>query len=254
MISRPHVVRVRHELKRRRLEVSRVENLPANMKRVVLTGEDLAGFTSLAFDDHVKLFFPTEEPAAMAARDFTPRRHDAAARELWIDFFLHDAGPAAAWAAQAAVGQALEVGGPKGSAIVALESIEPHVFIGDETALPAIQRRLEELPPGVRALVVVEMEAESSRPVLESPASVEAAWVARDARSAAPAEALIETLRRQAFPSEGCFVWVALESHAARAVRAYLRAERHIDKAWIKAAAYWKRGAVGVHERIEDES
>lgn len=121
----PHVQRVRHELKRRRLSVRRVERLAASMLRVVFSGDDLAGFTSLGFDDHVKLFFPNggnEE----ARRDFTPRRFDPDARELWIDFFLHEAGPAAAWAAGATVGQLLEVGGPRGSAIIDPTNIGTH--------------------------------------------------------------------------------------------------------------------------------
>ena len=53
--------RVRHEPRRRELEVKSVQQVSAHMVRVTLGG-DLAGFTSLGFDDHVKLFFP-EGPA-----------------------------------------------------------------------------------------------------------------------------------------------------------------------------------------------
>jgi NADPH-dependent ferric siderophore reductase len=42
--------------------------------------------------------------------------------------------------------------------------------------------------------------------------------------------------------------WTALESQSARAVRRYLVEERHFDKHWVKAAGYWRRDAVGVHE------
>lgn len=35
-------------------------------------------------------------------RDYTPRRFDAAARELTIEFVLHGDGPASGWAARAA--------------------------------------------------------------------------------------------------------------------------------------------------------
>src|SRR5450631_2784349 len=91
----PRLERVRHELKRRRLTVSRVERVAPTMVRVVLSGDELQGFTSLGFDDHVKLFFPSSmEGAEPAKRDFTPRRFDPLTGELWIDFFLHAAGPA----------------------------------------------------------------------------------------------------------------------------------------------------------------
>jgi NADPH-dependent ferric siderophore reductase len=110
MNAAPQVTRVRHDLRRRKLVVSRVETLAPGMRRVVLRGAELAGFTSLGFDDHVKLFFFTGG-SEKEMRDFTPRRFDAAAGELWIDFFLHQAGPAAAWAARAVAGQSLEGAG-----------------------------------------------------------------------------------------------------------------------------------------------
>src|SRR5690242_12996354 len=74
MSAAPQVTRVVHELKRRRLTVARVEKLAPGMRRVVLRGKELAGFTSLGFDDHVKLFFFNAGVTEM--RDFTPRRFD----------------------------------------------------------------------------------------------------------------------------------------------------------------------------------
>ena len=46
------------ELKRRKLEVLRSERISPSMVRLVLGGDDLAGFVSLGFDDHVKIFIP----------------------------------------------------------------------------------------------------------------------------------------------------------------------------------------------------
>lgn len=50
--------RVNHEVKRRRLEVLRVQDLTPRMRRITVGGPELAGFVSLGTDDHVKLFFP----------------------------------------------------------------------------------------------------------------------------------------------------------------------------------------------------
>jgi NADPH-dependent ferric siderophore reductase len=252
MSDLPHVTRVRHDTKRRRLTVARVDRLAPKMVRVVLRGEDLPGFTSLGFDDHVKLFFSSgpggPEPAM---RDFTPRRYDAGAGELWIDFYLHEAGPATSWASQVAVGQELAVGGPRGSSVISLEGINVHVLVGDETALPAIGRRLEELPPQVRALVVLDIEEEAHGYPLASAAQLEVVMV-HPGDPASRADRLIEVLRNH-YPAGACFTWVAAESHVARAIRRYLMSERGIDKRWIKAAGYWRRGAVGMHETITDE-
>ena len=134
--------RVRHQPRRRELDVLRVEKIAAHMIRVTLGG-DLDGFTSLGFDDHVKLFFPELDapPGAdgerpMASRDYTPRRYDPVANSLEIEFVLHDAGPATRWAEQAAPGQTLRIGGPRSSFIIPTE-FDWHLLMGDETALPA---------------------------------------------------------------------------------------------------------------------
>jgi NADPH-dependent ferric siderophore reductase len=246
----PRIERVRHELKRRKLSVRRIEHLPAGMARVVLGGEDLAGFISLGFDDHVKLFFPGG-PQGEARRDFTPRRFDSEKGELWVDFFLHNHGPAAEWVAHAAVGQVLEVGGPKGSAVIDPANINMHLLIGDETALPAIGRRLEELPAGAQAIVVAETEARVDRPVFRSEAAVQTVWVTHD-QGADPAAAVINGLSGVKFAAPQCFAWIAHESQVARAVRSYLITERNVDKRWIKAAGYWRRGASGTHDTIAD--
>src|SRR5579872_7402886 len=95
--------RVRHEVKRRLLQVREVRALTPKMVRIVLGGDELAGFISAAHDDHVKLFFPApgEDKPAMptpvpngpvyaegvtppVARDYTPRRYDAAANTLTV--------------------------------------------------------------------------------------------------------------------------------------------------------------------------
>jgi len=254
MSDLPHVTRVRHDTKRRRLTVARIDRLAPKMVRVVLRGEDLPGFTSLGFDDHVKLFFSSGPDGRLlepAMRDFTPRRYDADAGELWIDFYLHEAGPAAGWASQVAVGQELAVGGPRGSSMISLEGIDVHVLVGDETALPAIGRRLEELPPQVRALVVLDTEEEAHGYPLASPAQLEVVMVP-PGDPASRADRIIEVLRNHHLAGS-CFTWVAAESHVARAIRRYLMNERGIDKRWIKAAGYWRRGAVGTHETITDE-
>ena len=144
-----------------RLTVRQVETIAAHMVRVTLSG-DLEGFTSLGFDDHVKLFFPdgtknAEGAPNMLGRDFTPRRYDPAKDTLEIDFAIHDAGPATRWAAQAKPGDTLALGGPRGSFIIPT-TYDWHLLIGDETALPAISRRLAELPARTRTVVVVEVD------------------------------------------------------------------------------------------------
>ena len=117
--------RVRHQPRRRELDVLRVEKIAAHMIRVTLGG-DLEGFTSLGFDDHVKLFFPTGTIGAdgepeLESRDYTPRRYDPKAKTLDVEFVIHDAGPATRWAEQAKAGQTLRIGGPRGSFVIPID-------------------------------------------------------------------------------------------------------------------------------------
>ena len=71
-MNRHEFQRVMHELRRRTLNVTQVQAMSPHMTRVEFASEDLKGFVSPAFDDHIKLFFGD------AMRDFTPRRFDAA--------------------------------------------------------------------------------------------------------------------------------------------------------------------------------
>jgi NADPH-dependent ferric siderophore reductase len=236
------VQRVRHELKRRELQVLRVDAVSPGFKRVVFGGESLADFVSASFDDHVKLMLDTGG-AEPVRRDYTPRAFDTAARELTIEFALHGDGPAARWAAQAAPGQRIGVAGPRGSFIVPLD-FDWHLLAGDDTALPAIARRLEELPSGARAIVVVQVADVADRRALRSDAAVDLQWVANDAE-------LLAAVRALRLPPGDGYAWCAGEAAAMAALRRVLVDEKGHDRQAIRAAAYWKRGAVAHHENLD---
>ncbi|MFV0929649.1 siderophore-interacting protein [Pseudomonas jessenii] len=246
--------RVMHEIKRRRLEVLRVVDLTPRMRRITLGGPELAGFVSLGTDDHVKLLFPqnAEQAAALETlvlgagkdngplpemRDYTPRRYDLDALELDIDFVLHGDGPASTWAAQAQPGQFLHIGGPRGSMIVP-DIFDSYLLIGDETALPAIARRLEGLAANRRALVIVEVENGKEQQVLESAAEVNVIWVLREGGK----DHLLSTVRQIQVPAGSLYAWVATESKVSRQIRRVLLDEHGLDEQFVKAVGYWKLG------------
>lgn len=261
--------RVRHELKMRLLEVRDVGRVTPKMVRVTLGGDDLAGFVSASYDDHVKLFFPqhgldkpvlpTQGPNGPIfpdgvpkpiARDYTPRRYDAAANTLAIDFALHGHGPATRWAAQARPGQFLGIGGPRGSFIVP-DDFDWYLLVGDEAALPAIGRRLEELPPTAQAIVVAEVEDAREEQHFASRAAVKTIWVHRDGAAPGSAPPLERAIADLILPPGDGYAWVAAEAETAKALRRHLVEERGLRKDWIKAAAYWRHGSVAVHETYD---
>src|SRR4051812_38976623 len=119
-MARHEITRIRRETRRRTLTVASIETLAPKMLRLSFTSPDLADFASASFDDHIKLFFPAAkkpEDENPPARDFTPRKFDVPNGTFVIDSALHDAGPATSWAAAAKVGDTLEIGGPRGSAV-----------------------------------------------------------------------------------------------------------------------------------------
>ena len=252
--------RVRHETKRRRLQVIGVDNISKHMVRVSLGGQELDGFTSLGFDDHVKLFFPQTDAGAIgpdgqsapASRDYTPRRYDPKTNTLVIDFALHEAGgPATRWAEQAQTGQRLEIGGPRGSFIIP-EAYDWHLMIGDETALPAIGRRLGELSAGARAVVIAEVDAVADEISFETAADISITWAHRDGAKPGSTDVLSRALTKLRLPSGDYYAWVACESLIAKALRAQLIAENGANPKWMRAAGYWRRGAIATHDTFND--
>lgn len=262
--------RVRHALKFRRASVARVEPLTPVLKRIILEGEELEGFFSPGFDDHVKIFpvprgqgqglvLPTVGPKGPVfaeprpvARDYTPRAFDAGKRQLTIDFAVGHGGPATAWAEAAQVGDELGLGGPRGSFLVPTSFAE-HLLVGDETAIPAIARRLEELPSGAHAIACIEVADTASEIEMATEANVEIVWVHRNGGPRGRPDALIAAAvaAAQRIDPADAYVWVACESSVARAMRPALLAARRFNPKWMKVAGYWRRDAAGQHEVIE---
>jgi NADPH-dependent ferric siderophore reductase len=240
----PEIQRVRHELKLRDLEVARVEPLGPGFVAVTFTGEALADFVSLSFDDHVKLFFEDGDGdggGTPARRDYTPRRFNREARELVVEFALHGEGAASSWARQAEAGQRMQIGGPRGSMIIPAQAAW-HLLVGDATALPAISRRLEELPAGSRVFVLALADDADRRPFAGA-AAAEVHWFDRPA-------ALLAALERLALPPGHGFAWGGGEASVMAQVRKLL-ADKGVPRQATRVSAYWKEGVAEHHENLE---
>lgn len=242
----PEIQRVRHELRRRSLRVEAVERLTPHMIRITLTGEDLVGFVSASPDDHIKIFIPGLD-GIMTRRDYTPRQYNAEKGLLVLDFVNHDGGPAAAWARAAQVGDTLEIGGPKGSQVIA-GPVDRWLLIGDETALPAIGRRVEELPAQARVTTVIAVPGVEDEQTFTTSARHSAHWVHRPMDAADQAQDILKTLDTVSI-EDGTFVWVGAEARVAKAVRQYLLETRKVPLQWIKASGYWVKGQADASEK-----
>ncbi|MEV7893866.1 siderophore-interacting protein [Streptomyces cyaneofuscatus] len=254
-----------HPLVLRRVTVRSVHQVTPRMRRVVLGGEELAAFTrdgtghpafaAPGFDDHIKLILAADGDvhAALPAqlphgiewtpaehrltRDYTPRRVDPEAGELHLDFVVHGDGPAEAWSAAAREGDELWFVGPK-SSLRLPERLDWIQLVGDETALPAIGRFLDERPLDAPAHVLVTVSDDSARQELALREGDTVTWVVAEPGDAEALEAAVRALPVEA--GEG-YVWAAAESRALLPVRRYLQRERKLPKDRLNVTGYWHR-------------
>ncbi|MFE6964772.1 siderophore-interacting protein [Agromyces sp. NPDC057679] len=229
--------------------------LVADYVRVRLEGEALIGFDSPGADDHIRVFFPEGDAASLEidelraapSREVTPLAWDAAAGTLDLELLVHgDEGIAGRWAADAAIGASVGIGGPRGSLVIEGEP-EGWLLAGDETSLPAIRRLARRMPRDARGLVVLEANGAGADYAFEAPEGVRIEWIARGAGS--PSSALIarlDALTADDRPSGDVFAFVAAEQSVVKPGRALLeRWGLDADRAVVKG--YWRRGDAEYH-------
>jgi NADPH-dependent ferric siderophore reductase len=252
-LARHPVTRIRRDPVRRLLTVIATERLTPHMLRVQFSSPELAGFDSAAPDDHIKLIVPPPfaDGDASCSRDYTPRAFDTRTGVLTIDFALHDAGPATRWALAARPGDQIQIGGPKGSTVVA-DDFDWYLLIGDETALPSIGRRLEELRADAPVRVVAIVDGAADRQAFAARDQLDLQWLTRDGTGLGDADIAKAALAAAPLPLGEGFVWIAAEAKVARALREYVIGVLGHPKAWTKASGYWTAGAAGTHISIKD--
>lgn len=256
----------------RELEVARVEDITPGMCRVTLTGDALdahttaegyavRAFTSPGFDDSLRLFFayPGEsEPVLPTQADghldypkdprplskvYTVRRYDPQARELTVDFVRHGIGVATTWALRAQAGDRIHVGGPAASLGMPVD-FDWWLVAGDDTAIPAIGRLLDEAPEDLRAQVFIEVGDDSHRQQLRELPGVTVTWLSRDGAEPATTTQLLDAIKAADWWDGEAFAWLAGETAVIRDTRRHLIEERGVDKTAIDFTGYWKRSEV----------
>ncbi|HWE89083.1 MAG TPA: siderophore-interacting protein [Pseudonocardiaceae bacterium] len=252
----------RHAPKLWRVPVLRTEPVTPRLVRVTIGGAVLADFPGGGGDQHVVLYFypagaAIPEPLTLesarlafaavrpAMRSYTVRRHDPERHEIDIDFVLHgEDGPAARWAARASVGDELIVVGPS-PAYQPDPMIGRHLFVGDETALPAIDALLRELPASTTADVLIEVADAAEEQSLSAVADVRISWLRRDGALAGEPGRLLAAVRALDLPSGGIAVWAAGERSVMHELRRHLLDERGLSRAALRSTVYWRAGHAG---------
>ncbi|MFE6775875.1 siderophore-interacting protein [Streptomyces sp. NPDC057702] len=243
-----------------RLNVTRVRQvrrITPRMTRITFGGDDLSAFLSNGTDQHVALYFyepHVELPRPFtteAARDllsvarprlrrYTIRDHRPERAEVDMDFVLHGSDQlASGWAETVAPGDESIWFGP--SPAYPLDPEAPwYLFLGDETALPAIAVTLAALPATARARVLIEVADAQEQQPLPTVADVDVTWLHRDGRPAG--EALHAAALATTLPPGAGRVWGAAERGVVKSLRGHYVRTLGMDRAHTHLTAYWTRG------------
>jgi NADPH-dependent ferric siderophore reductase len=189
-----------------------------------------------------------QEDGSMARRHYTIRDIDPATGEVDIDFVLHGDSPAGRWARAAQRSSAVEAQGPRGRTTLATD-VEHHLFLGDETCIPAILAIAESMPVGARATALIEIANPDEAQTLSTRADVQIEWLSRDGAPPGPNSLLLDRLQALNPAPASTHAYVIGETSNVRNQRHYLLAHG-FDKARITAEGYWRPGRVGGHDHV----
>lgn len=250
----------------RELRVLEVSDVTPRMRRIVIGGEQLGEFTTAdgiavpalrneGFDDHLKVIVPDAGQAhavpprqveghldwtdSSAAKDYTPRAWDPQAGRLTLDFVKHEGGLASGWSLTAKVGDPVHIAGPKNSALMPTD-VEWLLVGGDETALPAIGRLLQDWPAGIGGQVFVEIADAAEQQDLPVPDGVTLTWLPRRGVAAGHSTALADAVTTMPWRDGPVYCWFAGEALSLKPIRRYLK-ERGVPADSLEVTGYWRR-------------
>jgi NADPH-dependent ferric siderophore reductase len=213
------------------VQVTRVEHPTPGCVRVRFGGEELKGYEMRGPASHIKVLFGApgqsrpelpewgpegpilkEGQQMPPSRTYTPRAYDAANNELVVEFMLHGDGLATSWARSVRVGDEVAVTLPGGP--YAIQPAGWYLVAGDESALPAIETILEELPDVSQAQVIVEVAGPDEERPLQAPHVI---WLHRNGGE--PGRRLEQAIRALETPGGDGRIWVGCEAGVMRDIR-----------------------------------
>ncbi|WP_347757072.1 siderophore-interacting protein [Agrococcus sp. ProA11] len=241
------------------LEVLGSERIAPSLVRVRLGGPGFVTFSpNECTDAYVKLIFvkpelglqPPYDLAALRtqlAPDDIPVTRTYTVREVHsdsisLDFVVHgDVGIAGPWAEHAQVGDRIALTGP-GGAYAPDPAADWHLFVGDESALPAIARAIEALDAAASGIAILEVRDVSEELDLRAPSGVDVRWLHRGAPRPETVRLLAETVAALEFSEGRVHAFVHGERESMKAMRDELFSRRGLERSQVSLSGYWAQG------------
>jgi NADPH-dependent ferric siderophore reductase len=147
-------------------------------------------------------------------------------------------------------GDTIDIRGPRGR-IGLNPAADWHLFLGDETCIPAIFALAESLPKGAKAFAFIEVGSDASKLPLTTDADLKLEWLMRKTSEPGPSDLLLDAMKTFSFPSgQGHAVVIGETSNVRNQRHALL--DRGFDRSQIYAEGYWRPGRIGGHDHVND--
>ena len=211
------------------LEVIGVDEVAPHVRLITMTSSDLVGFEYAPGQD---LLFEFPDGDGVLRRRYTLRRSDPPLGIADFEIEMHDGrGPATRWAAKAKLGEHVDAIGPRGG-ISLRPTATSHLFVVDDSAMPAAFALLEALPAETPATaVLVTSHGAKSRPTTAVAPATSLVWLDQSE--------LVEMLG-DLHPTAGTAAYLYGERHLIRTAEEHLIASG-LDRDAVASKAYWRQ-------------
>jgi NADPH-dependent ferric siderophore reductase len=214
------------------------ERVSPSMQQIVLTAPELGGFRYEPGQDVMLLV--AADGIRPVRRRYTIRSLDRDALMLILNVVRHGEGPGERWVQAASPGDRIEGIGPRGK-ITTSPGADWHLFMGDESAMPAIFAMTESLPGDAEATLVLEIPGPDDEQELLAPARTRMSWLHRvNASAGDPALLTAEAAEVELLPGNG-HAYLFGEASVVLRLREIL-ASRGLSPDQMSPKAYWGRG------------
>lgn len=224
--------------RRLNFEVIESSQRSPNMQQIILTAPELADF-SYAPGQDVMLLVAAEGKRPIRRR-YTIRSLDPDKLLLTLNVVLHGQGPGERWLRAAQPGDTIEGIGPRGK-ITTSPTADWHLFMGDESAMPAILAMTESLPDTAEATLVIEVSDPDDEEEILAGASTRVTWLHRLGGNAGDPALLSAEAAEVELPRGAGHVYLFGEASVVLTLREVL-GQRGVVADQMSPKAYWGRG------------